>query len=170
MGLSLLYSAINTKLNKYPEAVHIIAGDLNHVDLKAVFPKFHQHVTCATRGEIILDIVYSNIKQGYRAIPTSHLGQSDHISLFMLPAHIPLRKSEPPTSKTVKIWPVGATSQLQDCLTTQTGASLNPRTCSKLHLYSVTSNTAQILSPHWQMHPVSKTIKNQSKTLDDKWG
>ncbi len=102
-ALSLLYSAINTKMNKYPEAVHIIAGDLNHVDLKAVFPKFHQHVTCATRGESILDKVYSNIKRGYRAIPTPHLGQSDHISLFMLPAYIPLRKREPPTSKTVKI-------------------------------------------------------------------
>ncbi len=80
-----------------------------------MFPKFHQHVTCATRGESILDKVYSNIKQGYRAIPTPHLGQSDHISLFMLPVYIPLRKREPPTSKTVKIWPVDATSQLQDC-------------------------------------------------------
>lgn len=98
-ALSLLHSTISTQLNKYPEATHIIAGDLNHVDLKVVFPKLHQHVKCVTQGKNLLDKVYSNIKQGYRAIPSPHLGQSDHISLFMLPAYTPLRKRNPPHHK-----------------------------------------------------------------------
>ena len=31
-------------ITKYPEAAHTIMGDFNHVDLKIVFPKFHQQV------------------------------------------------------------------------------------------------------------------------------
>lgn len=63
-ALSLVHSAISMLLNKHPEANYIIAGNLNHVDLKAVFPNFHQHVKCATRGNNLLDKVYSNIKKG----------------------------------------------------------------------------------------------------------
>lgn len=46
-ALSLLHSVISTQLNKHLEETHIIAGDLNHVDLKAVSPNFPQHVKCA---------------------------------------------------------------------------------------------------------------------------
>ncbi|KAF7647947.1 hypothetical protein LDENG_00164230 [Lucifuga dentata] len=99
----------------YPEAVHIIAGDFNQADLKAVLPKFYQHVKCATRGENTLDKVYFNIKLGFRAKPLPHLGQSDHMSLFLIPAYTPLSKSAPVTSRTVNTWPEGASQQLQDC-------------------------------------------------------
>lgn len=44
-----LHGNINGQMSKYPEAVHIVAGDFNHADLKAVLPKFHQHVQCATK-------------------------------------------------------------------------------------------------------------------------
>ncbi|KAK3562931.1 hypothetical protein QTP86_011615 [Hemibagrus guttatus] len=100
----------------YPDAVHIIAGDFNHADLKAVLPKFYQHVKCATRGANTLDKVYSNIKLGYRVRPLPHLGQSDHMSLLLITAYAPLRKTAPTiTEKSVKIWPEGASQQLQDC-------------------------------------------------------
>lgn len=95
----------------YPEAVHSIAGNFNHLDL----PKLHQHVKSAARGENTLDKVYLNIKQGFRAKPLPHLGQSDHMSLFLMPAYTPLRKSAPTTTRTVKTWPEGASEQLQDC-------------------------------------------------------
>lgn len=44
------YDTISSQQSMYPEAVHIIAGDFNHADLKAVLPKLHHHVKCATRG------------------------------------------------------------------------------------------------------------------------
>ena len=50
------------------------------VNLKSVLPKFYQHVSCITKGESILDPVYTNIKHAYRDTRHPHLGQSDHLS------------------------------------------------------------------------------------------
>ena len=116
-ALSHLYNAISLKQNTYPEAVHVIAGDFNHADLKVVLPKFYQHIKCATRGENTLDKAYSNIKHGYRATQLPHLGLSDHMSLLLLPAYTPLKKKAP-TTKTIKTWPDDASQQLQDCFET----------------------------------------------------
>jgi len=77
----------------YPDTVHITAGNFNHADLKKVLPQFHQHVKCATRGTNTLDKVYSNIKLGYRAKPLPQLGQSDHMSLHLIPAYVPLQRT-----------------------------------------------------------------------------
>ncbi|KAK3575095.1 hypothetical protein QTP86_020708 [Hemibagrus guttatus] len=90
-------------------------GDFNHADLKAVLPKFYQHVKRATRGANTLHKVYSNIKLGYRARPLPHLGQTDHMSLLLIPAYAPLRKTAPTITKSVKIWPDSTSQQLQDC-------------------------------------------------------
>lgn len=68
-----------------------------------MLPKFNQHIECATRGANILDTVYSNIKQGFRAKQLAHLGQSDHMSLLSFPAYIPLRKSVSTTFRTVRL-------------------------------------------------------------------
>ncbi|KAM3842547.1 uncharacterized protein ACN63O_022346, partial [Diretmus argenteus] len=84
------------------------------MDLKAALPKSHQHVKCATRGANTLDKVY-NIKLGYRAKQLPHLGKSDHMSLLLIPAYAPLRKTAPITTKTVTTWLEDATQQLQDC-------------------------------------------------------
>ena len=115
LAIGLLHGSISSQLSRYPDAVHIIAGDFNHADLKAALPRFHQHVKCATRGANTLDKVYSNIKLGYRAKQLPHLGQSDHMSLLLIPAYTPIRKSAPVITKTVKTWPEDASQQLQDC-------------------------------------------------------
>lgn len=114
----LLHHSVSLQQNRHPDAVHIVAGGFNHVDLKPVLPKFHQHVKWATRGANTLDKVFTNIKQGYRAKPLPHLGQSDHVSLFLFPAYTTLRKNSPITTRTVKPWPEGASQQLQDCFRT----------------------------------------------------
>lgn len=44
IALGYLHRAITSHQSMYPEAVHIIAGDFNPADLKAVFPKFDQHI------------------------------------------------------------------------------------------------------------------------------
>ncbi|TKS65504.1 RNA-directed DNA polymerase from mobile element jockey [Collichthys lucidus] len=50
--------------------------------------------------------------------PLPNLGQSDHLSLLLIPAYAPLKKTAPNITKTVTIWPEGASQQLQDCFAT----------------------------------------------------
>ncbi len=99
----------------HPDGVHIIAGDFNKVNIKTVLPKLYQHVKCPTMGENTLDQVYTNIKHAYRAVPISHLGQSDHLSLLLIPAYTPLKRRSRPCKVTVRTWPKEALDQLQDC-------------------------------------------------------
>ncbi|KAK3522569.1 hypothetical protein QTP86_024996 [Hemibagrus guttatus] len=72
------------------------------------------------RGDNTLDHVYTNIAEAYRAISLPHLGQSDHLSLFMLPKYTPLIKRVKPSVKTVK-----ATSGAQTDITTYTSSVLD---------------------------------------------
>lgn len=59
------------------------------MDLKAVLPKFHQHVKCDTRGFNTLDKVDCNIKLGYRAKQLPHLTQCDYM-LLIIPTYTEL--------------------------------------------------------------------------------
>ena len=113
--LTYLHDSVNKQQQAHPDGVHIIAGDFNQACLKTVLPNFIQYVRCSTRGNNTLDRVYSNIKHAYRAVPLPHLGLSDHLSLLLIPAYTPLRRKTKPVAKTVKTWPEGALSQLQDC-------------------------------------------------------
>ncbi|CAG5899044.1 unnamed protein product, partial [Menidia menidia] len=46
--------------------------------------------TKTTTGENTLDLVYTNIKDTFRAAPRPHLGSSDHLSVMLIPAYRPL--------------------------------------------------------------------------------
>ncbi|KAK0131936.1 hypothetical protein N1851_033277 [Merluccius polli] len=87
----------------------------NHVELKAVFPKFQKQIKFPTRENNILDQVYCNISGAYRAVAAPHLGMSDHISVELLPAYVPVICRTRPTTKTVQVWSEVASSTLQDC-------------------------------------------------------
>ena len=63
-------------------------------NLKTVL--FHQHVTT-----------------GFKASPLPHLGQSDHISLFLTPAYRPIISTVKPTARAIQVWPEGASEPLQ---------------------------------------------------------
>ena len=109
IALAQLHEVISKQQSTDPETVHIIAGDFNHANLKVVFPKFYQHVKCATRGEKTLDKVYTNIKLAYKARPLAHLGQSDHVSILIV-AYTSIRKGAPITTRTVKTSRLHATA------------------------------------------------------------
>ncbi len=51
-----------------PDGFFIIAGDFNHANLKTVLPKFYQHVNFATRGNNILDFVYTTVKNATSSV------------------------------------------------------------------------------------------------------
>ncbi len=114
-ALRELYSAISEQQTNNPDGFFIIAGDFNHANLKTVLPKFYQHVNFATRGNNILDFVYTTVKNAYKAVPRPHLGYSDHIYVMLIPAYRPLLKLAKPVQKLITIWPENATSTLQDC-------------------------------------------------------
>ena len=115
LALEELYCLISRQMNANPEAAVIVAGDFNHVELKAVLPKFHKFIDFPTRESNILDQVYCNIPRAYKATAAPHLGMSDHISIELIPAYKPLICRTKPTTRTVQLWTEEAGSALQDC-------------------------------------------------------
>lgn len=51
LAMNELHAAISKQQTAHPEAAFIVAGDFNHSNLKTVLPKFHQNISCHTRGE-----------------------------------------------------------------------------------------------------------------------
>ena len=118
VALKTLLAAVSKQQSSHPDGIFIVTGDFNHVDLRTVLPKFYQHVTCATRGHNVLDKAYSNIKDAYKVSPLPHLGQSDHLSLFLTPAYRPLIQRTLPEVRPIRIWSENAIPQLRDCFGT----------------------------------------------------
>ena len=104
LALEYLYCLVSRQMNAHLEAAVIVAEDFNHVELKAVFPKFKKQINFPTRENNILDQVYCNIPGGYRAVAAPHLGMSDHISVELLPAYTPVICRANPTTRTVQVW------------------------------------------------------------------
>eukprot|EP00061_Rhincodon_typus_P005856 g25863.t1 len=99
-----IYTATNNLETEYPEALFIIAGDLNQANLKSVRPKYHQHVSCPTRGPITLDHCYTTIKDIYSSNPHPHFGKSDHESVLLLLAYKQKLKCDDPVREVVQSW------------------------------------------------------------------
>ncbi len=114
-ALSKLHNVFSALETAHPDADFIAAGDFNQCNLRAVLPKYHQHVDIPTRENNTLDNVYSNICGAYRAAPRPHFGQSDHISLFLYPAYRQRLKQTNPITKQVKLWTPQTEGILQDC-------------------------------------------------------
>ncbi|KAK7455970.1 hypothetical protein BaRGS_00039395, partial [Batillaria attramentaria] len=98
-----------------PDAVKIVTGDFNHCSLKKVLPGYHQQVTCTTRGDRTLDLLYCNIKDAYNSAPLPPLGRSDHNLVSLLPRYRPRVQRKPPVSKTVQKWTATACEALRGC-------------------------------------------------------
>ncbi|KAI4877181.1 hypothetical protein NFI96_007309, partial [Prochilodus magdalenae] len=112
-AMEVLCAAISKLQTDQPNGAFIVAGDFNHSDLRSGLPKFFQNVSCTTRGHRTLDKVYTNVANAYKATPLPHLGQSDHLSLFLLPKYTPVIRRVTPATRSVKIWMEGADSFLQ---------------------------------------------------------
>ncbi|KAK2912409.1 hypothetical protein Q8A73_006522 [Channa argus] len=114
LAMKELHAAISKQQTANPDAAFNVAGDFNHSNLKAVLPKFHQHISCHTRGNKTLDHVYTNMAGAYVATPFPHLGESDHISLFLTPKYAPLINRVKPSVRTIKVWPAGVDFTLHE--------------------------------------------------------
>ncbi len=76
-----LHHSISQHLLAEPDSKVIMAGDLNHANLKSVLPKFHKYVNFLTREENILDQVYCNISDAYKASPLPYLRLRSFVSV-----------------------------------------------------------------------------------------
>lgn len=105
LALEELYCLISSNMNTNPEAAVIVAGDFNHMELKAVLPKLHKFINFPTRDNNILNQVYCKIP----------VMLSDHISVKLIPPYRLLICRSKPTSSTIQVRTEEGSSALQDC-------------------------------------------------------
>lgn len=100
----VIHSAIARLQTQHPSAFIAISGDFNHVTMVKTLPHFTQYVSCPTREERTLDLLYANVKEAYRSSPLPSLGRSDHNLVHLCPSYVPLVKRQPATTRTVRRW------------------------------------------------------------------
>lgn len=114
-ALKDLYKHICEQETAHPEAASIVTGDFNKANLRTIAPKYFQHITTNTRGDRILDHCYSPFRDGYKSLPRSPFGKSDHASVLLLSPYRQRLKQEVPALRTIHCWSDQSDSILQDC-------------------------------------------------------
>ncbi|KAJ8412582.1 hypothetical protein AAFF_G00129180 [Aldrovandia affinis] len=83
--------------------------------MKKTLPNFKQYVSCPTRGEKTLYLLYANVKDAYSSSPLHPLGRSDHNLVHLNPCYVPLVKQQPVTTRTARRWSEEAIETLPGC-------------------------------------------------------
>ncbi|CAI5651296.1 unnamed protein product [Oreochromis niloticus] len=99
----------------HPQALFLISGDFNHISLSSTLPTFTQYVTCHTRDNKTLDLLYANTKEAYSSSPLPPLGGSDHNLVHLQPVYKPLVNREPVVKRTVRKWSAETEEALRVC-------------------------------------------------------
>ncbi|XP_039892382.1 uncharacterized protein LOC120736396 [Simochromis diagramma] len=110
-----LHSVVSRLQTQSPRALLIISGDFNHASLDSTLPTFTQYVTCPTRDNKTLDLLYANAEEAYSSSPLPPLGKSDHNLVHLVPVYEPLVRREPPATRTVQRWSEESEEALKDC-------------------------------------------------------
>lgn len=76
---------------------------------------------------ITLDHVYMNTAEAYKPIPLPHVGQSDHLSLVILPKYMPLINHVKPSVRSVKVGRRGRSPHYNTSFKKLTGVRLPHR-------------------------------------------
>ncbi|KAJ8406684.1 hypothetical protein AAFF_G00296000 [Aldrovandia affinis] len=99
----------------HPGGFLTINGDFNHAKLPKTMTGFTQYVKFRTRENMILDMMYANVKEAYSssALP---LGTSDHNLIRLVPTYKPVVRCQPVTTRTVQLWLGEVEERLQNCL------------------------------------------------------
>lgn len=92
----------------------LVNRDFNHVNASETLPDFKQHVTCSTRLNTTLDMLFANVKDTYRSTALPPLGGSDHNLVRARPAIMRL----PTTTRTIPQWSEEVEEELRGCFGT----------------------------------------------------
>ena len=115
VACDVIHSAIARLQTQHPDAFTAISGDFNHVTLDSTLPAFHQYVSCPTRKDRTIDLLYANVKDAYNATPLPPLGKSDHNLVSLQPKYIPKVRRQPSTTRSFRSWSSEAEEALRDC-------------------------------------------------------
>ncbi|XP_030581547.1 uncharacterized protein LOC115777725 [Archocentrus centrarchus] len=111
----VIHSTLACLQTQHPTALIAISGDFNHVTMEKTLSNFTQYVNCPTREERTLDLLYANVKDAYSCSPLPPLGRSDHNLVKLSSRYVPLVKSQPVTTRSIKGWSDNTYEALQDC-------------------------------------------------------
>jgi hypothetical protein len=114
MALEELHWTLCKLKTTYPEAAFIVAGDFNKANLRKTLLKFYQHIACSTLASKTLDHCYSPFRDGYKALPHTPFGKSDH-DILLLPSYRQKLKQEVPVLRFIQRWSDQSESMLQGC-------------------------------------------------------
>ena len=100
-----------------PNGVNFLMGDFNDCDITNWIPNYQQHVTCKTRGDKTLDLVFCNVKDSYRVFKRPPLGISDHVynMLYCLPTYKQKLQTLKSRKIQVKQWSTDNIDMLKAC-------------------------------------------------------
>ena len=82
--------------------------------LRKTGSQFYQHVKSHTRGDAILDLCYTNVKEAYTDTSLNGLGESDHNLVLLLPKYKPIVRRIKPRKIRIKQWTGDGLEHLQD--------------------------------------------------------
>ncbi len=116
LPITNLHDVFSGYINKHPDAAFIIAADFNKANLKKIMPKFHQHISCPTRGLNTLDHYYTPLKNAYKAHSLPAFGKSDHAAIFLTPEYKQRMVQVPPVEREVTRWSSHSEATLQAAL------------------------------------------------------
>ena len=85
---------------------HTLSGDL---------PTFPQLVSCSTRDNKTLNILYANIKDAYHSTTLPPLGNSGHNLVLLTCKYCPIVEQQPAVTKTLRDWSLDAHKSVQGC-------------------------------------------------------
>ncbi|XP_035812432.2 uncharacterized protein LOC118471519 [Amphiprion ocellaris] len=113
-----IYNITTALQSQHPDAFFLISGDFNHVTLDTTLASFHQYVSCHTRKNRTIDLLYANINDAYSVSPLPPLGKSDHNLVHLKPTYTPLVKRQIVTTRQIRRWSPEAEDALRDCFAT----------------------------------------------------
>ena len=99
-----IFSTVASFQTHYPNSLILVNGDFNQVKMAGLMSDFTQYVTCKTRGENTLDLLYANVRNAYSCTPLPPVCGSDHTMVRLTPKYIPVVKRIPATTREVQCW------------------------------------------------------------------
>ncbi|KAK0148979.1 hypothetical protein N1851_010586 [Merluccius polli] len=111
----VIHSTIARLQTQHPDAFIAVSGDFNHVTLDSTLPDFHQFVSCPTKKNRTLDLLYANVREAYTATPLPPLGKFDHNLVLLSPQYKPQIQRQSTTKRSFRKWSPDAAEALRDC-------------------------------------------------------